>query len=184
MAKRSRGRPDPTGRLLDQARGALLARDRDRALALTVEALRSDATNPAAWFQCGLLVDDHLVPTHDELAYRCVRRAVRLAPDEPAYRRELARRSVCRWAVVQGLRQVANLPLLLGGLVEGLGSRVAGKLLVPLAWLLALPGVLAHQVINLVVVWPMSTVLEARFTEAALRGDPDPDLDDRISTLQ
>ncbi len=101
-----------------------------------------------AWHQLSVLIDDHPLPTHDELAWRAAVKAYRAAPDTELYRDEAVRRTFFRSPFAQLPRSAGNV-FLYGALVVREGGRQFRPLLLltwPLSLLVTVPGVLCHGV--------------------------------------
>ena len=116
-----------------------------------------------AWHQFAVLVDDHPLPTHDELAWRAAVRAYRAAPHAQEFASDAVRRTLFRSPYAQLPRSAGNM-FLYGALV----TRQAGKRFPPallLFWPLSLlavgPGVLFHA-LAAVGVWTFGKLLGRR----------------------
>ncbi len=102
----------------------------------------------AAWHQLSVLIDDHPLPTHDELAWRAAVRAYRLDPAADLYRGEALRRTFFRSPYAQLPRSAGNMFLYGALVVREAGKRTPPLLVLawPLSLLLVAPGVLCHAV--------------------------------------
>ena len=104
-------------RLLEQARELLQAGERRQALSSSICALEvalDPEARAQALHQIAVIVDDHPLPTHDEVAWRAAAAAYREQPDVSLYRVEAVRRHIFRSPFVQIFRSVGNLLLYLG----------------------------------------------------------------------
>lgn len=104
-----------------------------------------------AWHQLAVLIDDHPLPTHDELAWRAAVQAYRADPDAQLYETEAVRRSLFRSPYAQLPRSAGNM-FLYGALVtRETGKRFGPALLLlwPLSLLMVVPGVCCHAVASL-----------------------------------
>ena len=180
--------PSVTAARLSAAREQLRVGDRATALRMTVEGLeRSEGEQrAAALHQAAVLVDDHMLPTHDPMAWRASVAAFRAAPQEPLYRREAVSRTVFRTPYAQMPRSVGNLCLSVGLLLLSGGRRFkpALLLLVPLALPFLAPGVVIHLLTNLALK-PIVVLLEGWLSRRLLRQPEDETLvDDLLATVR
>lgn len=126
-----------------------------------------------AWHQLSVLIDDHPLPTHDELAWRAAVRAYRLAPDVELYRGEALRRTFFRSPYAQLPRSAGNMFLYGALVVREAGKRAPPLLAVawPVSLLLVVPGVFCHAV-SAAGVRLFRAIFSGRVA-ADLRGRPD-----------
>ena len=138
-----------SARLLEQACEQLEAGDRKLALSTSIMALCSADEDPiaaSALHQIAILIDDHPLPTHDELAWRAQLEASRRQPAIGLYAAEAVRRHIFRLPFVQLFRSVGNLFLYAALVLVEPARRFPFLWLVlgPASLPLVLPGILAH----------------------------------------
>ncbi len=136
-----------------------------------------DDNTAVAWHQLAVLIDDHPLPTHDELAWRAAVRAYRAAPNADLYEAEAVRRTLFRSPYAQLPRSAGNM-FLYGALVtRETGKRFAPALLLlwPLSLLMVAPGVVFHS-LAAAGVWVFNKLLGRRIARDLRQRAEDADL--------
>ena len=181
-------RPGKGAALLDRARTELQEGERAAALRTTVQALRSvEGHNLAvAWHQVAVLIDDHPLPTHDELAWRAAVRAYQLDPEGELFEREAVRRTMWRSPYAQLWRSIGNVFLYAALVIREGGRRFAPAMLLmwPLSLLAVVPGVIFHGM-GALGVRTVGALFAGRVARGVRERPEDPSLADELrSALQ